>query len=272
MLQIIPVQSLDAPELALYRTLKRVEEHERAGVLVAANNKVIRRLLASRFTVVSALLTPAWLEKLEPQLRARAEEKIAVFVAEPPLLESITGYKLHQGALAVAKIPSLPDLTMLLKNSPRPLLLAAVEGIASAENLGAVVRSCAAFGAHFLIVGETCGSPFQRRAVSGSMGAIFEQPVARVENLVATLAALRARGARCLAAHPRPGAKKLAAVDLRGDCCLLFGAEGPGLTAVALAACDDTVEIPMPSHMNSLNVAAATAVFLYEATRQRAVI
>jgi tRNA G18 (ribose-2'-O)-methylase SpoU len=267
-LQIQPVQSLDAPELALYRTLKRVEEHERAGVLVAANHKVIKRLLASRYTVVSALLTPAWLEKLEPQLRARPEA-INVFVADDPLLETITGYKMHQGALAVAKIPPLPDLETRLKNSPHPLLLAAVEGLASAENLGAVVRNCAAFGVHFLIVGETCGSPFQRRAVAGSMGTIFEQPVVRVDNLVATLAVLRARGVRCLAAHPRADAKKLAAVDLRGDCCLLFGAEGPGLTAAALAACDDMVEIPMPSHMNSLNVAVATGIFLYEATRQR---
>jgi tRNA G18 (ribose-2'-O)-methylase SpoU len=266
--QIQTVQSLDVPELALYRTLRRIEEHERAGVLVAANAKVIKRLLASRFTVVSALVTPAWLEKLEPLLRARPEE-IHVYVAERPLLETITGYKMHQGALAVAKIPPQPDFETLLNNSPRPLLLAAVEGIASAENLGAVVRSCAAFGAHFLVVGETCGSPFQRRAVSGSMGAIFEQPVARVENLVAALTALRARGVRCLAAHPRPEAKDLTAVDLRGDCCLLFGAEGPGLTPAVLAACDDMVEIPMPSHMNSLNVAVATGVFLYEATRQR---
>jgi tRNA G18 (ribose-2'-O)-methylase SpoU len=269
MLHIQTVQALDAPELALYRTLRRVEEHERAGVLVAANNKVIKRLLASRFTVVSALVTPAWLEKLESQLRARSEEKINVYVAAPPLLETITGYQLHQGALAVAKIPPLPDLETLLKKSPRPLLLAAVEGIASAENLGAVVRSCAAFGAHFLIVGETCGSPFQRRAVSGSMGTIFEQPLVRVKNLVATLTALRGRGVRCLAAHPRPGAIKLSHADLRGDCCLVFGAEGPGLSAPALAACDDQVEIPMPSHMNSLNVAVASGIFLYEATRQR---
>ncbi|MEJ0091483.1 MAG: RNA methyltransferase [Limisphaerales bacterium] len=265
-----PVQTLDAPELALYRTLKRVEEHERAGVLVAANIKVVKRLLASRFPVVSALLTPAWLEKLEPQLRARMEAEIYVYVAGQKILETITGYKLHQGALAVAKIPPLPDLETLLQNSPRPLLLAAVEGIASAENLGAVVRSCAAFGAHFLIVGETCGSPFQRRAVQGSMGTIFEQPLVRVDNLAETLAVLRTRGVRCLAAHPRPGAKKLSAVDLRGDCCLVFGAEGPGLTDMVLAACDDAVEIPMPSHMNSLNVAVATGVFLYEATRQRA--
>jgi tRNA G18 (ribose-2'-O)-methylase SpoU len=263
-----PVQTLDAPELALYRTLRRVEEHERAGVLVAANHKVIKRLLASRYTVVSALLTPAWLEILEPQLRARPEA-IDVFIAEEPLLETITGYKLHQGALAVARIPPLPDFETLLKNSPRPRLLAAVEGIASAENMGAIVRNCAAFGVHFLIVGETCGSPFQRRAVAGSMGTIFEQPVVRVPDLVETLASLRTRGVRCLAAHLRADAKKLAAADLRGDCCLVFGAEGPGLTAAAVAACDDMVEIPMPSHMNSLNVAVATGIFLYEATRQR---
>jgi tRNA G18 (ribose-2'-O)-methylase SpoU len=267
-LHIQTVQSLDAPELALYRTLKRTEEHELAGVLVATNEKVVRRLLASRFTVVSALLTPAWLEKLEISLRARPEE-ICVYIGERTLLESITGYQLHQGALAVARIPPQPGFQVLLEAAARPLLIAAVEGIASAENLGSVVRSCAAFGVSFLIVGETCGSPFQRRAVSGSMGAIFEQPVAPVDNLVETLGALRARGVRCLAAHPRPGAQQLAAADLRGDCCLVFGAEGPGLTEAALAACDDIVKIPMPSHMNSLNVAAATAVFLYEATRQR---
>ncbi len=268
-LHIQTVQSLDAPELALYRTLKRVEEHERAGVLVAANFKTVKRLLASRYPVVSILVTPAWLEKLEPQLRARMEMEIPVYVAEAKLLESITGYVMHQGALAVAKIPPLPDLETLLKHSARPLLLAAVEGIASAENLGAVVRNCAAFGASFLIVGETCGSPFQRRAVAGSMGTIFEQPVVRVENLVETLNTLCRRGVRCLAAHPRADAKKLKHADLRGDCCLVFGAEGPGLTEAALAACDDMVEIPMPSHMNSLNVAVATGVFLYEATRQR---
>src|ERR1035441_10202767 len=112
----------------------------------------------------------------------RSEEEICVYVGEQKLLETITGYQLHQGALAVAKIPPQPDFETLLKNSPRPMLLAAVEGIASAENLGAVVRNCAAFGAHFLIVGETCGSPFQRRAVSGSMGTTFEQPLRSEEH------------------------------------------------------------------------------------------
>ena len=270
-LQIRSVESLDAPELAPYRTLKRVEEHEQAGIVVATNAKVVRRLFSSGFPIVNALLTPEWLERFEPELRARPEE-ICVYVAEKEMLETITGYQLHQGALAIARIPAKPGFETLLDTSPRPLLLAAVEGIANAENLGAMVRNCAAFGVHFLIVGETCCSPYQRRAVSGAMGTIFEQPVVEVDNLVQRLNELRGRGVRCLAAHPGVGSGRLAAADLRGDCCLVFGAEGPGLTSSVLSACDDTVEIPMPSHMNSLNVASATAVFLYEATRQRALL
>jgi tRNA G18 (ribose-2'-O)-methylase SpoU len=267
-LRIESVQSLDAPELALYCTLRRPEEHERAGLLVATNDKVVRRLLASRFTVLSVLLTPAWLGRLEPALRARQED-IVVYLGDKALLESITGYRLHQGVLAAARIPPRSDLETLMDTAPRPLLIAALEGVSSSENLGAIVRNCAAFGVSFLVVGESSGSPYQRRAVSGSMGTIFEQPAVEVGNLVETLGELRARGVRCYAAHPRPGAKKLSAADLRSDCCLVFGAEGPGLTDAALAACDEPVEIPMPSHMNSLNVASATAVFLYEATRQR---
>src|SRR5688572_20877113 len=118
------VDSLDAPELAWYLTLKRVEEHERAGVLVATNAKVVQRLLASRFTVMSALLTPAWLKQLESKLRSRPED-ICVYVAERALLESITGYQMHQGTLAVAKIPPQPTFEALLESSPRPLLIAA---------------------------------------------------------------------------------------------------------------------------------------------------
>ncbi len=266
---VTPIESLDAPELKLYNTLQRTEEHERAGVFVATNAKIVQRLLTSRFEVLSALLTKPWLEKLEASLRARPEREIAVYVGEKPLLETITGYHLHQGALAVGRVAAQPTFDELLAASQRPFLLAAVEGIASAENLGAIVRGCAAFGVHFLIVGETCVSPYQRRAISGSMGSIFEQAVVRADNLVATLTRLRARGVRCVAAHLGPDATKLSAVDLRGDSCIVFGAEGPGLSDAVISACDDIVEITMPTHMNSLNVAAAAAVFLYEAARQR---
>lgn len=268
-LLVTPIQSLDDPDFELYRTLRRTDEHERAGFFVATNAKVVQRLISSRLEVISALLTESWLKKFEDSLRTRPEKDIVVYVGDKSLLETITGYHLHQGAMAVGRIPRQPTVNELLAVSPRPLLLAAVEGIASAENLGAVVRGCAAFGVHFLIVGETCVSPYQRRAVSGSMGSVFQQPTVRVENLAATLAQLRASGVRCVAAHLGANATKLSAADLRGDTCIVFGAEGPGLSEAVISACDEIVEIAMPSHMNSLNVAAAAAVFLYEAARQR---
>lgn len=268
-LLLTPIQSLDAPGLELYRTLRRIEDHERAGVFVATNVKIVERLLASHYEVVSALLTKSWLEKLEVPLRARNEQTIPVYLGDKALLGTIAGYHLHQGAMAVGRIPHEPSFDDLLANAPRPLLLAAVEGIASAENLGAIVRACAAFGVHFLLVGETCVSPYQRRAISGSMGSIFQQAVLRADNLVERLTTLRARGVRCVAAHLGSRGKKLSAVDFRGDTCIVFGAEGPGLSEAVIAACDEIAEIVMPAHMNSLNVAAAVAVFLYEAARQR---
>ncbi len=268
-LLISSIESFDTPELAPYRTLRQVDEHEQAGIFVATNAKVVQRLLASRFGVISVLLTKEWFAAIESALRSRVEDEIIVYIGDKVLLEKITGYHVHQGALAVGKILAQPNIDTLLASSSRPLLVAAVEGIASAENLGAIVRSCAAFGAHFLIVGETCVSPFQRRSVSGSMGSIFELPIVRSENLLATISRLRAHGVRCLATDLSPDAKKLSAVDLCGDVCFVFGAEGPGLSDAVISACDEIVEIPMPSHMNSLNVAAAAAVFLYEAVRQR---
>ena len=171
--------------------------------------------------------------------------------------------------MAVGRIPPQPGLDALLQRAPRPWLLTAVDGIASAENLGAIVRNAAAFGTDALVVGETCGSPFQRRAVSGSMGTIFSQPVTQVADLRSTLRDLQRRGVRCVAAHLGPGTLPLRQVDLRGDVCVVLGAEGPGLSPAVLAACDVHAEVPMLSHMNSLNVASAAAVFLYEARRQR---
>ena len=137
------------------------------------------------------------------------------------------------------------------------------------------MRNCAAFGAQALIVGETSSSPFLRRAVRNSMGTIFQLPVVELKpeltpkNLAEALRHLRAHGIRCLAAHPHTENKILSQVDFTGDCCIVFGSEGSGLSPEVLAACDEAVAVPMADGVDSLNVAAAAAVFLYEASRQR---
>ncbi len=278
------ITSFDAPEVAPYRTMRRSAEHEALGLFVAEGEKVVRRLLASPFTIDSIVLPEKWLPEFQPLLEARPED-ITVFLAEKSLLESLTGFSLFQGILAVAKTPAPTPLEEILAAGPKPQLLVAVDELANAENLGALMRNCVAFGVHALLVGETSSSPYLRRSVRNSMGAIFQLPVweARRANqaaqvrrddpapfsLAQTLRELRARGVRCIAAHPHASGRTLSQADFSGDCCVVFGSEGNGISAPVLAACNEAVEIPMQNGVDSLNVGAAAAVFLYEANRQR---
>ena len=244
-------------------------EHRQQGIFVAEGEKVVRRLLESRFEVVSVLLPEKWLRDLEPLLQARPEP-IQVYVAEKALLESLTGFSMYQGLLAVGKVPPPTPLGDILARSSTPYLLAAVDGLSSAENLGALVRNCAAFGVQALLVGETCTSPYLRRAVRASMGAVFCLPIVETSSLVRTLQMLHSHSIRCIAAHPHADGRTVSQAEFTSSCCLVFGSEGYGLSTPVLAACDDAAAVPMPPGIDSLNVGSAAAVFLYEANRQRA--
>src|SRR6266404_9568418 len=119
MFRVEKIDSLELPELQPYRTMRRQHEHREQGIFVAEGEKVVRRLLESKFIVVSVLLPEKWLGELEPLLRARSEE-VRVFVAEKNLLERLTGFSMYQGLLAVGRIPSQPSLEEILGRSPRP--------------------------------------------------------------------------------------------------------------------------------------------------------
>jgi tRNA G18 (ribose-2'-O)-methylase SpoU len=270
MIRVLKIESLDLPELQPYRTMRRPMEHREQGIFVAEGEKVVRRLLESDFPVISVLLPEKWIAEYEPIIAARPEKEIPVFVVSAKnVLEQLVGFSMFQGVLAVGKIPPQPSLDQILERGTKPILLAAVEGLANAENLGAIVRNCAAFNTHALIVGENSSSPFLRRAVRNSMGTIFQLPTVESANLAETLCAIRARNIRCIAAHPRVNARKLSHADFTGDCCIVFGSEGSGISPAILELCDEAVAIPMPPTIDSLNVGAAAAVFLYEANRQR---
>ena len=268
MFHVQHVDSLDLPELAPYRTMRRHADHVRERLFVAEGEKVVRRLLESNFTVVSALMPEKWVEQLAPLLKARREE-FPVFIAPKPVLEQLIGFSMFQGVMAVGRFPEPVSLEAVLAGASRPHLLLALEGLTNAENLGAIVRNCAAFGVQALIVGETCTSPFLRRSVRNSMGTIFKLAVVEPPSLAATLAVLRARGIRCIAAHGPSRGPTLARCDLTTGCCIVLGSEGYGLSASILQSCDEAVAIPMNNGVDSLNVGNAAAVFLYEANRQR---
>jgi tRNA G18 (ribose-2'-O)-methylase SpoU len=269
MFEVHPIESFDHPDLQPYRTMRRQMEHRQLGLFVAEGEKVVRRLLESRFGVISVLLPEKWLRDLEPLLEARPEQ-VKVFVAEKKLLESLTGFSMYQGLLALGKIPARLSLRDIL--GPRghyPRLLVATDGLSSAENLGVLVRNSAAFNVEGLIVGETCTSPFLRRAVRSSMGTIFQLPVVETDSLVRALRTLREQGVSCIAAHPHAEMVTLSQAHFQGDSCLVFGSEGYGIAPPVLEQCDQSVAIPMPATVDSLNVGSAAAAFLYEANRQR---
>lgn len=268
MFQVQKILELNLPELQPYRTMRRQHEHRQEGIFVAEGEKVVRRLLESKLRVRSLLLPEKWLAELTPLLKQRAET-IQVFVAEKKLLETLTGFSMYQGLLAVGQVPLAPDLEEVLERSAQPWLLVAVDGLSSAENLGALVRNCAAFNAQALLVGETCSSPYLRRAVRSSMGTVFLLPILETKNLATSLQALRKRGVRCVAAHPHAQGRILSQADFRSSSCLVFGSEGHGISPAVLSVCDEAVAVPMPPQVDSLNVGSAAAVFLYEVSRQR---
>lgn len=270
MLHIQDISSLEARELRPYRTLRRHQAHIVQGIFVAEGEKVVRRLLESELTVVSLLVTPPWLKRIEPALARRPEAKLEVFVAAQTVVEGIVGFPLHQGIMAVGVMPVRRTLADTLAGLPRPWFLVALDGLSGPENVGVIVRNCVAFGVQALLVGETSSSPYLRRSVRNSMGTLFRLPIVELASLSSTLRELGLQHqVRVLAAHAHASEPSLMQARLDGDICLVFGGEANGLAAPTLEACHQRITIPMTPGTDSLNVSNATAVFLYEAMRQR---
>jgi len=263
------IASLEIPELQPYRTLRRAREHLVQGIFVAEGEKVVRRFLASPWQVISLLLTQEWFDsivRLVPESRLADAE---VYIGEKTLLETIVGFPLHQGIMAVGMLPAERSLEQTVADLPSPHMLVALDGLVHAENVGVVVRNCAAFGAQAMLVGRTSASPYLRRAVRNSMGGIFTLPCVHVEHLAASLASLKRRwGTRIVVAdaHAR---LSIHAADFSGNLCIVFGNEDAGVSDEVDAIATDRVRIPMHHGTDSLNVASASAVFLYQISSSR---
>jgi tRNA G18 (ribose-2'-O)-methylase SpoU len=269
MQRITHVDSLEVADLQPYVTLRRAADHVKQGIFVAEGSKVVQRLLETNIEVVSLLLTEDWLENLKPFLDRRVGPPGRIWLATKGLLESIVGFDLHQGVMAVAKIPEPVSLQSRMRRIGSPHLLVALDGLTNADNIGVIVRNCAAFGVDSLIVPQNCSSPYLRRAVRMSMGAIFKVPVCIVGALQRALKELKTKfGTRLVAADPS-GALSIEEANLRGNLCLVLGSEGGGISDEVLEMCIDRISVPMTDTTDSLNVATASGIFLFEARRQR---
>lgn len=263
------ITSLDIPGLEPYKTLRRPEDHLKQGIFVAEGEKVVRRFLASSWPLVSLLTTP---ERWETVLETIPEDRLTnahIYIGEKELLETIVGFALHQGIMAVGMTPTEQPLSDFMALRSAPHRLAALDGLVHADNVGVVVRNCAAFGVDAILAGATTASPYLRRAVRNSMGGIFKVPCFHLDDLAGTLGWLRKQYTTRIIIADAKGPVSIYEADFGGNICIVLGNEGGGVSAAVDALADVRVRIPMQNNTDSLNVASASAVLLYEASKRR---
>ena len=261
MLHIIEVTDLAAPELDVYARLTEAQLRNRLepdkGVFIAESPKVIATALDAGYEPLSLLMERRHIEGDAQPILARCGG-IPVYTAERETLARLTGFELTRGVLCAMRRPRLLSVEEVCARARR---VAVLEGIVDHTNVGAIFRSAAALGIDAVLVTPTCCDPFYRRAVRVSMGTVFQVPWARIGEDAAD--------------WPQKGVERLhalgfrtAAMALTDDSeprlAIVLGTEGDGLSQRTIAACDYTVKIPMAHGVDSLNVAAASAVAFWQ--------
>lgn len=242
--------------------LRRVREPAE-GLFLSEGEKVIRRALAAGLRPRSLLMARKWWAALERELAAY---DCPVFLADDAVLEQVTGFRVHRGALASMVRPELPSLEDVLAGARSVVVL---EDLVDHTNVGAVFRNAAALGVDAVLVSPGCADPLYRRSVKVSMGSVFAVPWTRADPWPSALDRLRENGFRVLGMSPDPAGETLAGTALDGRVAVVLGTEGDGLSEEARGRCDTSVRIPMAAGVDSLNVAAASAVVLYAVSTAR---
>jgi tRNA G18 (ribose-2'-O)-methylase SpoU len=269
MATLVEIEDPADPRLADYRDLRDVElrkslEAER-GLFLAEGAKVVRRAVEAGFEPRSFLMAPRWLDGLADVL---ATSDAPCYVLDEHLAEQVTGFHVHRGALASLRRRPLPSVDDVLAGARSVLVL---EDLVDHTNVGAIFRSGAALGFDAVLLAPRCADPLYRRSIKVGMGAVFSTPWTRLPDWYDALPDLAARGfttvARTLAPDSEPIERAVVGVD---RLALVLGSEGHGLSDRWERSADRRAVIPMAAGIDSLNVAAATAVACYVAARRAA--
>lgn len=263
-MRLIRIDDLTAPELADYArltdvVLRRLQEPA-GGLYIAESSKVIGRAIEAGHRPRSFLVLEKWLGEVE-EYAERFD--VPVYTADDAVLSSLTGFSLHRGALASMHRPPLASVESVIADARRVVIL---EDLADHTNVGAIFRAAAGLGADAVLVTPRCADPFYRRSVRVSMGSVLQVPWTRLPEWPDARPILVEAGFHIAALALEDGAVSLDefAAHPPERIALVMGAEGDGLSRAAIAAADSVVTIPMSRGVDSLNVAAASAVALWE--------
>ncbi len=267
MADLIEVSDPGDPRLSDYRDLRDVElrKHLEAehGLFLAEGEKVVRRAVEAGFPARSFLMAPRWLDGLADVLD---RSDAPCYVVTEDLAEEVTGFHVHRGALASLERAPLPPLADVLDKARTVVVL---EDVVDHTNVGAIFRSAAALGVDAIVLSPRCADPLYRRSVKVAMGAVFSVPYARMEGWYDGPDALSRAGFTTVALTPAADAVEIEdAVCGLDKVALLMGSEGPGLSRRWMESADRRAVIPMAADIDSLNVAAATAVACYVTARR----
>lgn len=274
-MRLVELSSLDDPALDVYARLTEAQLRNRLepakGIFIAESPKVISRALDAGISPLSYLMEESRLEEARPLVERSGD--VPVYTGPSELLEQLTGFKLTRGVLCAMRRPPLPSVEEVLAGASR---VAVLDGVVDHTNVGAMFRSAAALGVDAVLVTPTCCDPLYRRSVRVSMGAVFQIPWTRIGESVrdwpeAGLARLEASGFSTAAFALEETSLSLDDARLSGEekLAMVFGTEGDGLSRRAIDGCDYTVRIPMSHGVDSLNVAAASAVAFWQLCRKR---
>lgn len=262
-MRLVPIDDLAHPELDDFTRLTDVALRRRletdGGLYLAESAKVIQRALAAGHRPRAALLQEAFLAELAPLLEPF---DVPVFIASAELLQSITGFDLHRGALVSMHRPELPPVEEVLREARRVVVL---EDLADHTNVGAIFRAAAGLGADAVLVTPRCADPLYRRSVRVSMGTVLQVPWTRIPWWPEGSRLLREAGFTIAALALADDAVDLGDFADVGHekVAIVMGSEGDGLSHRALSEADAVVTIPMQHGVDSLNVAAAASVALW---------
>lgn len=271
MANIITISDFSDPRLDLFARLtegqlRRRQESEQ-GIFIAESPKVIERALNGGYTPVALLMEQKHIEGDGAPIIARCPE-VPVYTASRQVLEALTGFALTRGVLCAMERRALPTVEELLQNARR---VAVLEGIVDPTNVGAIFRSAAALNMDAVLVTPTCCDPLYRRAVRVSMGTVFQVPWTKIGDDHTQwphpgLERLQALGFKTAAMALRDDSVSIDDAGLLSEdkLAIVLGTEGDGLANDTIANCDYTVKIPMSHEVDSLNVAAASAVAFWQ--------
>jgi len=265
--ELVPITSAADERLGDYRDLRDVElrKHLEAehGLFLAEGEKVVRRAVEAGFTPRSFLMAQRWLDGLDDVL---AGTDAPCYVVTEELAEEVTGFHVHRGALASLERRPLPTVDEVLDGARSVLVL---EDIVDHTNVGAIFRSGAALGFDGVLLSPRCADPLYRRSIKVAMGAVFTMPWTRLPDWYDALPSLSAKGfttvALTLADDSTPVEETVAGLD---KVALVLGSEGHGLSPRWEQSADRRAIITMREGIDSLNVAAATAVACYVTARR----